>query len=50
MIAVAQFVRQEARPGKGADVASSRREGLSVVQEEPATTAWFVRVSGAKWA
>lgn len=41
MVAVAQFVRQEVRPGKAADVATSLREGLSVVQEEPETTAWL---------
>jgi quinol monooxygenase YgiN len=41
MVKVALFVRLEARPGKEADVESFLRGGLSVVQQEPATTAWF---------
>lgn len=41
MVNVALFVRLEAKPGKEADVESFLRGGLSVVQEEPATTAWF---------
>jgi len=41
MVKVALFVRLEAKPGKEADVESFLRGGLSVVQEEPATTAWF---------
>jgi len=41
MVKVALFVRLEAKPGKEADVANFLREGLSLVQEEPATTAWF---------
>ena len=40
-VKVALFVRLEAKPGKEADVANFLREGLSIVQEEPATTAWF---------
>jgi quinol monooxygenase YgiN len=35
------LVRLEAKPGKEADVESFLRGGLPVVQEEPATTAWF---------
>ena len=41
MIKVALFVRLEAKPGKEADVENFLRSGLSIVQEEPATTAWF---------
>ncbi len=41
MVNVALFVRLEAKPGKEADVESFLREGLAVVQQEPATTAWF---------
>ncbi|MGD0887141.1 MAG: antibiotic biosynthesis monooxygenase [Thermodesulfovibrionales bacterium] len=41
MVKVALLVRLEAKPGKEAEVESFLRGGLSVVQEEPATTAWF---------
>jgi quinol monooxygenase YgiN len=41
MVKVALLVRLEAKPGKEADVESFLRSGLPVVQEEPATTAWF---------
>src|ERR687895_2241373 len=41
MVKVALFVRLEAKPGKEADVENFLREGLSVVQQEPATIAWF---------
>ncbi|MGE5237333.1 MAG: putative quinol monooxygenase [Chloroflexota bacterium] len=41
MVTVALLVRLEAKPGKEADVESFLRGGLQVVQEEPATTAWF---------
>jgi quinol monooxygenase YgiN len=41
MVTVALLVRLEARPGKEAEVESFLRGGLSIVQEEPATTAWF---------
>lgn len=41
MVNVALLVRIEAKPGKEADVESFLRGGLSLVQEEPATTAWF---------
>ena len=37
----ALFVRLEAKAGKEAEVESFLRGGLSVVQEEPATIAWF---------
>ncbi len=41
MVKVALFVRLEAKPGKEADVETFLRGGLPVVQEEPATIAWF---------
>ncbi|HXX56893.1 MAG TPA: antibiotic biosynthesis monooxygenase [Thermodesulfovibrionales bacterium] len=41
MVKVALFVRLEAKPGKEADVETFLRGGLPIVQEEPATTAWF---------
>ena len=47
MVKVALLVRLEAKPGKEAEVESFLRGGLSVVQEEPATTAWFAIRLGA---
>lgn len=41
MVSVALLVTLEAKPGKEADVAKFLQGGLSIVQEEPATTAWF---------
>jgi quinol monooxygenase YgiN len=41
MVTVALLVRLEAKPGKEEEVESFLRSGLSVVQEEPGTTAWF---------
>jgi quinol monooxygenase YgiN len=41
MVLFALFVRLEAKPGKEAEVESFLRGGLPIVQEEPATTAWF---------
>ena len=41
MVSVGLLVRLAARPGKAADVASFLEGGLSVVEEEPATIAWF---------
>jgi quinol monooxygenase YgiN len=41
MVNVALLVRLESKPGKEAEVESFLRGGLSVVQGEPATTAWF---------
>jgi quinol monooxygenase YgiN len=41
MVSLALLARLEAKPGKEADVESFLRDGLSLVQEEPATTAWF---------
>jgi quinol monooxygenase YgiN len=41
MVSVALLVRLEAKPGKEAEVDAFLRGGLAIVQEEPATTAWF---------
>ncbi|HYR10303.1 MAG TPA: antibiotic biosynthesis monooxygenase [Longimicrobium sp.] len=41
MVKVALFVKLEAKPGKEADVESFLLSGLPLVQQEPATTAWF---------
>jgi quinol monooxygenase YgiN len=41
MVNVGLLVRLEAKPGKEADVERFLRGGLSLVQEELATTAWF---------
>jgi quinol monooxygenase YgiN len=41
MVKVALLVRLEAKPGKEAEVESFLKEGLPIVQGEPATIAWF---------
>jgi quinol monooxygenase YgiN len=41
MVNFALFVRLEAKPGKEKDVENFLRGGLQLVQQEPATTAWF---------
>ncbi len=41
MVNTALFVRLEAKAGKEADVAKFLRDGLAIVEAEPATTAWF---------
>ena len=41
MVKVALFVRLEAKRGKEQDVENFLLGGLPIVQEEPATTAWF---------
>jgi quinol monooxygenase YgiN len=40
-VSVALYVRLEAKPGKEAEVESFLRGGLALVQQEPATIAWF---------
>jgi hypothetical protein len=40
-VTVGLLVRIEAMPGREADVESFLEGGLPMVQEEPATTAWF---------
>ena len=41
MVHVALAVKLEAKPGKEAEVESFLKSGLAIVEEEPATTAWF---------
>lgn len=41
MVKVALWVHLEAKPGKEADVESLLTNGLSIVQDEPATTTWY---------
>ena len=41
MVNVALLVRLEAKPGKEAAVEEFLRGGLSLVQQEPATTTWY---------
>jgi quinol monooxygenase YgiN len=41
MVKLALFVRLEAKPGKEEEVAEFLRSGLPLVEEEPATVAWF---------
>jgi hypothetical protein len=41
MIKAALFVRLEAKPGKEKEVEDFLLSGLPIVEEEPATTAWF---------
>jgi quinol monooxygenase YgiN len=41
MVKKALLVRLEAKSGKEVEVESFLRGGLPIVQEEPATTAWF---------
>ena len=41
MTTKALFVRLEAKPGKENEVAKFLRDAQGLVQQEPATTAWF---------
>jgi quinol monooxygenase YgiN len=41
MVNVGLYVRLEVKPGKEKDVESFLRDGLALVNQEPATTAWF---------
>lgn len=41
MVKVALYVQLEAKPGKEAEVERFLNGGLALVNEEPATTAWF---------
>ena len=41
MVNFALAVKLEAKPGKEAEVEKFLRDGLSIAQQEPATTAWF---------
>jgi quinol monooxygenase YgiN len=40
-VRVALWVRLDAKPGKEAEVESFLRSGLAIVEQEPATIAWF---------
>ena len=48
MVTLALYARLEAKPGKEKGVENFLREGLSIVQGEPATVAWSIRRS--PWA
>ena len=41
MVKVALYVQLEAKPGKEAEVERFLESGLAIVNDEPATTAWF---------
>jgi quinol monooxygenase YgiN len=41
MVNVGLLVRLEAKSGKEKEVADFLRSGLAIVEDEPATTAWF---------
>lgn len=41
MVNVGLFVRLEAKPGKEGEVEQFLKGGLEIVQQEPATVAWF---------
>ncbi len=41
MVTLALYVRLEAKPGKEKEVENFLRGGLALVEQEPATTAWF---------
>ncbi|SRR6266566_1519325 len=48
MVKIALWVRLQAKLGREADVETFLRGGLALVQDEPATTAWFaVRLAPA---
>jgi quinol monooxygenase YgiN len=48
MVKVGLYVRLEAKPGKEGDVEAFLRSGLALVEQEPATTAWFaIRMGGS---
>lgn len=47
----ALFVRLKAKVGKEADLENFLHQGLSLAQQEPATTAWFaLRIDSATFA
>ena len=41
MVKVGLYVKLDAKPGKEDEVEQFLKDGLSIVQEEPATAAWF---------
>jgi quinol monooxygenase YgiN len=51
MVTVGLLVPLNAKPGKEADVESFLKGGLSLVQDEPETTAWFaIRLGPSEFA
>jgi len=48
MVSVALWVRLEARPGKEMELENFLKGGLSLAENEPATTAWFALRLGPK--
>ncbi len=46
MVKVALYVQLEAKPGKEQEVESFLNSGLALVNDEPATTAWFALKMG----
>jgi quinol monooxygenase YgiN len=51
MVTVGLLVRLLAKPGKEAEVTSFLEAGLSLVEEEPATIAWFaIRIGPSEFA
>lgn len=46
MSKVALYVQLDAKPGKEAEVESFLNSGLTIVQDEPLTTAWFALRTG----
>ena len=47
MVKLALYVHLEAKPGKEKDVEAFLLSGLPLVEEEPATVAWFAFEDGA---
>lgn len=41
MVNVGLYVRLESKPGKESEVEAFLRSGLAIVEQEPATVAWF---------
>ncbi len=51
MVTLALYARLEAKPGKEKEVEDFLRQGLSIVQGEPATIAWFaIRIGPSSYA
>jgi quinol monooxygenase YgiN len=48
MVSVALWVRLEARPGKEMELENFLKGGLSLAENEPATTVWFALRLGPK--
>jgi quinol monooxygenase YgiN len=51
MVSVGLWVLLKAKPGKESDVAAFLESGAAIVEDEPATTAWFaVRLDDSTFA